>query len=97
MKKSLGGTSEGGWRSYQKEAARFFRELGCIVETDASVQGARARHDIDVWVRFAHFGIQQAWVIECKLWKRRVHKEKILTVKSIVEDVGADRGVLDFW
>lgn len=82
------------WRSYQEEAARFFRELGCIVETDASIQGARARHAIDVWVRFARFGIQQAWVIECKLWERRIPKEKVLTIKSIVEDLGADRGIL---
>ncbi len=83
-----------GWKLYQEEAAQFFRELGCIVETSASIQGARARHDIDVWVRFARFGIRQAWVIECKLWERRIPKEKVLAVKSIVEDVGADRGIL---
>lgn len=82
------------WRVYQHETAQFFRDLGCIVEVDASVQGARARHAIDVWVRFARFGLQQAWVIECKLWQRAVPKEKVLALKSIVDDVGADRGIL---
>ena len=82
------------WREYQDTAARLFEELGCIVETDAAVQGARARHDIDVWVRFARFGVQQAWVVECKLWQRPIPKEKVLALKSVVEDVGADRGIL---
>ncbi|MDP3723960.1 MAG: restriction endonuclease [Candidatus Omnitrophota bacterium] len=94
MNKSGSASETKNWKLYQEEAARFFRELGCIVETDASVQGVRARHDIDVWVRFARFGIQQAWVIECKLWDRRIPKEKVLALKAIVEDVGADRGIL---
>jgi len=82
------------WKTYQKEVAQLFKELGCIVEIEAAVQGARARHEIDVWVRFARFGIQQAWAIECKLWQRPIPKEKILALKSVVEDVGADRGIL---
>lgn len=94
MKKSDGASKVVGWRTYQKEGAQFFKELDCIVEADASIQGVRARHDIDVWVRFARFGIQQAWVIECKLWNRRIPKEKVLAIKSILEDVGADRGIL---
>ena len=82
------------WEKYQVEVANLFKELGCIVEVEASVQGVRSRHKIDVWVRFARFGIQQAWAIECKLWQRPIPKEKILVLKSIVEDVGADRGIL---
>ena len=82
------------WKAYQHETADFFKTLGCIVETDASIQGVRARHAIDVWVRFARFGVQVAWVIECKLWKRRVPKEKVLALKAVVEDIGADRGIL---
>ena len=82
------------WKKYQEEVAQLFKELGCIVEIEASVQGVRARHDIDVWVRFARFGIQQARAIECKLWQRPIPKEKILALKSVVEDVGADRGIL---
>jgi hypothetical protein len=82
------------WKAYQEEAARIFRELGCIVETDAKVQGARAQHSLDVWVHFTRFGVQQAWVIECKLWQRSVPKEKVLALRYVVEDVGADRGIL---
>jgi hypothetical protein len=82
------------WRNYQVETAKLFRELGCDVETDFEVQGVRARHLLDVSVRFSWFGIRQHWIVECKLWKRRVSKDKVLTLKSIAEDVGADRAIL---
>jgi len=82
------------WRDYQEKVAVLFRNLGCIAETDLAVQGARAKHNIDVWVTFNQFGLVNKWLIECKYWKSRVSKEKVLALKSIVEDVGADRGIL---
>jgi hypothetical protein len=82
------------WKTYQEEAARLFRELGCAVETDVEVRGVRIKHLVDVSVRFCRFGLQQHWIVECKLWKRSVPKEKVLALRSIVEDVGADRGLL---
>jgi hypothetical protein len=82
------------WRRYQEETAGLFRELGCSVETDVSEQGARSKHDLDVSVRFTRFGLKQHWIVECKLWNRRVPKKEVLTLKSITEDLGADRGIL---
>ncbi|MDQ3925243.1 MAG: restriction endonuclease [Actinomycetota bacterium] len=73
--------------------ARLFRELGCSAEVGISVQGARGAHAIDVWVEFERFGLENRWTGECKFWKRPVPKEKVLTFKSIVEDVGADKGI----
>ena len=32
------------------------------------------------------------WLVECKAWKTRIPKEKILVHRQIVADVGADRG-----
>lgn len=82
------------WHDYQENVADFFRELGCEAEVDAQVQGARARHKIDVWVTFSRFGFEHKWVIECKLYSKPVPKEKILALKGVVDDVGADRGIL---
>ena len=62
---------------------------------EASVKGARADHKIDVWVVFKRFGLETKWVVECKFWNTSaVPIEKVLILKSIVEDVGADRGIL---
>jgi len=82
------------WKQYQELTAEFFRSLGCDAAVEAKIDGARAQHRIDVWVRFKKFGLEARWIIECKCWSTSVPKEKVLALKSVVEDVGADRGVL---
>jgi hypothetical protein len=82
------------WHDYQEDVAKFFRELGCDAEVDARVQGARASHNIDIWVTFHRFGLKHKWAIECKQYQRPVPKEKVLALKGVVDDIGADRGVL---
>ena len=88
-------TTSKNWERYQEQAAEFFRSLGCDADVNLKkVPGARGKHDIDVLVRFKKFGLETTWVIECKYWKSRVPKEKVEALKFIVDDVGADRGIL---
>lgn len=82
------------WRGYQKEAETFFRPMGFKASTDAKVTGARATHNIDVWVTFTRYGLHHRWVVECKYWKSAVPKEKVMALASVIQDVGADRGIL---
>jgi Restriction endonuclease len=82
------------WKQYQEETAALFRALGCEAEVDAKVAGARAVHNIDVWVKFKRFGLEAKWVIECKYWNSPVPKEKVLALRSVIDDVGADKGIL---
>jgi hypothetical protein len=82
------------WKIYQDDTAKLFRELGCEVATDCEVAGARGKHLVDVYVGFSKFGLQQHWMVECKYWKRSIPKEKVLALKAIVEEIGADRGIL---
>jgi hypothetical protein len=81
-------------RDYEDQTAAFFRGLGCDVNVRARIKGARATHTVDVWVVFARFGLCSKWVVECKCWQTNVPKEKVLALKALVEDVGADRGIL---
>lgn len=82
------------WKAYQNATAEVFRRLGCNAQVDLTVTGVRASHAIDVHATFLRSGILCTWIIECKLWKSRVTKEKVLALKSIIEDVGADRGII---
>jgi hypothetical protein len=82
------------WKEYQEEVALFFRSIGATAETNAAVNGVRGTHMVDVLVTLKHFGVNVTWVVECKLWKTSVPKEKILTLQQIVQDIGADRGFL---
>ncbi|HVI57745.1 MAG TPA: restriction endonuclease [Luteimonas sp.] len=82
------------WQQFQSDTADLFRQLGCTATIEAAVKGVRASHKVDVYVEFVKFGIPVKWVIECKLWNRNIPKERVMTLKAIVDDLGADRGVL---
>lgn len=82
------------WRTYQEETANVFRALGCKALVEEKLKGARGEHDIDVLVTFEKFGIKSTWIVECKYWDTAIPKEKVLALQAIVDDVGADRGIL---
>lgn len=82
------------WRSYQEEAAAFFRRLGLDASTEARVDGVRGTHSVDVLVNGSYLGLPFTWIVECKAWKSNVSKEKVMALFAIVQDVGADRGFL---
>jgi restriction system protein len=82
------------WKDYQEEAASFFRSIGLNASTDAPVKGVRTSHDIDVLVKSVHAGFDITWIVECKHWKTPVSKLHVLALREIVQDIGADRGIL---
>jgi restriction system protein len=82
------------WKDYQEEAAEFFRSLGLEATTDATVKGVRTSHDVDVLVKSTHVGFDVTWIVECKQWKSRVSKLHVLALREIVQDLGADRGIV---
>ena len=82
------------WRQYQEDVSTFFKSLGLDAATDVRLQGTRASHNIDVVVSGVFAGLPLLWIVECKLWNRRVPMEKVLAFRSVVAEVGADRGIL---
>lgn len=82
------------WSDYQEEVAEFFRGLGLTAETNVTMHGVRTRHDVDVVVKATLAGLEVVWVVECKAWKSAVPKEKVLALREIVTDTGADRGFM---
>lgn len=83
-----------GWQNYQDKVAAFLLQMGYDVKVDEAIQGARAQHKIDVTARMNIAGVEQCWLIECKSWNRKVPKERVLTFRGVVEDIGGDRGLL---
>ena len=82
------------WQNYQDQVAALFRSLGLKSSTEAEVSGARSTHKIDVLISFPLLGQDVTWVVECKFWRARVPKEKVLALHQIAQDVGADRAFL---
>jgi Restriction endonuclease len=71
-------------RAYQVATAEVFRRLGYEVKIEYLAQGARAQHRVDVYATFFRSGILCTWIVECKLWNKRVPKEKVMALKGIV-------------
>ena len=82
------------WIEYQERVAEFFRTLGLDAQTNVRCHGVRTVHNIDVVVTSRHAGMAVTWIVECKLWKSRVSKDRVLALRAIVDDLGADRGIL---
>ncbi|MFV8580990.1 restriction endonuclease [Ralstonia pseudosolanacearum] len=82
------------WQEYQEEVADLFRSLGCAVEVEKEMEGARGLHVVDVVAKISVGGIAVTWIVECKLWNAAIPKEKVLVLSQVASDVGADRAFL---
>lgn len=83
------------WEQYQHQAAELLRKLGFTAEVDASLTEANgAVHAIDVAARRAVAGVDVLWIVECKYRGRRVSMGMVRELRSLVIDLGADRGLL---
>jgi restriction system protein len=82
------------WHNFQEEIAAYFISLGFDAETNKATTGVRTSSDIDVYVRTKFMGQQLTWIIEAKKWKSKVSKEKVFTLRMIVNDLGADKGFI---
>jgi|SRR5699024_3092631 len=51
-------------------------------------------HNIDVYYQFELNGITHKVIFECKNWNSKVSKEKVLALKSILEDIPNSVGVM---
>ena len=82
------------WYLFQEDICNYFRSLGAIAETNVTIQGVRTTHDIDVLVRIKFLGHDIVWAVEAKKWKTKVNKLQVLGLRTIVEDIGADKGFI---
>jgi len=82
------------WKQLENIVASLFTMAGCSAETEKSVSGTRTTHDVDVYVQFKALGLDNIWICECKNWKHRVDKSVVLAFRQIVQDVGANKGLI---
>lgn len=82
------------WYEFQESIAEHFRSLGAITSTNVRIEGVRTKHDIDVLVLTKFLGSDIKWIVEAKAWNSKIPKEKVFALRTIVEDVGADKGFL---
>ena len=82
------------WYNFQEEICEHFISIGAEAKTNQTIKGVRTEHDIDILVKTKFLGEDLTWIIEAKYWKSNVPKEKVLALRTIVDDMGADRGFI---
>jgi len=83
------------WEEYQHRTADLLHELEFTVKVNDPLRASNGVvHKVDVSARIVVAGVPALWIVECKLWARRVPKEKVSALKDIVDDLAADRGLL---
>lgn len=85
---------ESEWFKFQEKICTHFKSIGAIAQTNVTVQGVRTTHDIDILVNTKFLGQNLTWIVEAKKWKSKVNKLHVLGLRTIVDDIGADRGFI---
>lgn len=82
------------WYVFQESICSHFNSIGASAQTNITLQGVRTAHAVDVVVRTRYLGEDLLWIIEAKKWKTRVTKLHVLALRTIADDVGADRAFI---
>lgn len=82
------------WFNFQEEICDYFNSIGAEAKTNVTVEGVRTKHDIDILVQTKFLGEDVLWIIEAKKWREKVNKLHVLGLRTIVDDIGADRGFI---
>jgi hypothetical protein len=86
------------WRKFEKIIAGIhkFAEMGAQVVLDDHVIGkiTKRKRQIDVSVRFKHGFYEYLLIVECKNYKYKVPVKDVESLRTKMQDVGADRAVM---
>lgn len=82
------------WYKFQEKICDHFNSLGAISETNITLQGVRTKHDIDILIKTKFLGQNITWIVEAKKWSKKVNKLHVLGLRTIINDIGADKGFI---
>lgn len=82
------------WKDLQIKVKEIYTNLGCEVEEEVQIKGARTKHKIDVLATFEFGGQKYRTVIECKYWNTKVKKSQVSSLIGVLADIGAEKGII---
>ncbi|MEP1080353.1 restriction endonuclease [Leptolyngbya sp. PL-A3] len=82
------------WQELQNFVAQVFTEIGCDAKIEHSLTTVRGSINIDVYVEDKIGNLPLIYLCECKHWNSRVPKSIVHSFRSVVSDVGANRGLI---
>lgn len=82
------------WKELQDRVAIILNECGFEAETPKTIPTARGSVEVDVFATDNSQTPEAIFLIECKLWSTSVTKEKVHAFRSVIEDYGANFGLV---
>lgn len=82
------------WFIFQEKICNHLKNLGFTASTNKTILGIRTNHDIDIYSEIFIAGQKTIWIIEAKYWNSNVSKLHVLALRTIIEDIGADKGFI---
>lgn len=58
------------------------------------IPGSDGDYEFDITIRFSAFGASYLTLVECKRYKNRVEREKVLALWTKIQSVGAHKGIM---
>lgn len=82
------------WFEFQEKICSYFKSMGVDARTNVTVKGIRTNHDVDILIETKFLGHEITWIVEAKHWKSKISKLHVLALRTITEDIGADKGFI---
>ena len=82
------------WKDLQNKVAEIFSDIGCETHVEKSIDSARGKVNIDVYVNDANYSPPTILICECKYWERAIPQTVIHAFRTIVNDTGAHHGII---
>lgn len=83
------------WKDLQVLVYKLFSQLGYVSELEKKIQSVRSTIEIDVYAERRVYGYDsEKIIVECKNWKNNIPQEVVHSVRTVAEDIGANKAYI---
>jgi len=83
------------WKDLQVFVYKLFSQLGYVSELEKKIQSVRSTIVIDVYAERRVYGYDsEKIIVECKNWNKNIPQEVVHSVRTVAEDVGANKAYI---
>lgn len=82
------------WKALQNNVCQILTECGYQANTPKKLNSTRGKVEVDVYAVDNNSYPMITYICECKNWNRRVRQDVVFSFRTIVNDIGADVGII---
>lgn len=88
------GKTPDSWHDLQKATAQILEECGFTTEIEKTTETVRGQVELDIYAEESVNGRSYSIAVECKHWKKRVPQTVIHAFRTVVSDIGVNKGYI---